>query len=306
VRSTFLISTSAVVAAALSAGLSATTPAGAVTRDRGAPAVRAAVATTIGQAGGVLTICNGTVPAGVALDAAAAGAPTYVAPFAGVVTSYTTVTNNKAGQVRAIVFGPGATPDRLAVTAKSPKQTVGLSRTNTFPAQLPMAAGSRLGLGWTASGMACAVSGVAGDVSKAAAPFDPDVSNDFVYSTTLAGFRPNISAVLEPDVDGDAFGDVSQDACPQSALSQVVCPAPETILTKKPKKHRGSPRIKLKFASTIAGSTFECSRDGHKFKPCHSPYQRRFGPGKHKLLIRAVSAVGIPDATPIKYKFRIR
>jgi hypothetical protein len=307
VRPTIVVSTAAVAAAALSAGLLITVPAGADPgRSAERSAARAAAAVTIGQAGGTLTVCNGTVPAGLILGAAASGAPTYVAPSPGVVTSYTTVANNRPGQVRAMVLRAGATSDRQVVTAKSPKHTVVISATNTFPVRLPMLAGQRLGLGWTVSGMACAVAGTAGDVSVAAAPFDPDLTSDFVYSTTLAGIRPNISAVLEPDVDGDAFGDVSQDACPQSALSQVVCPAPDTILTKKPHKHRGSRRIKVKFTSTMAGSAFECSRDGHKFKPCRSPYKRHFGPGKHKLLIRAVSVVGVPDATPIKVKFTLR
>ena len=146
---------------------------------------------------------------------------------------------------------------------------------------------------------------MAGDVSKAAAPFDPDMTNDFVYSTTLTTFRPNISAVLESDLDADGYGDVTQDACPQSALSQVACPEPDTTLTKKPKKHMRKSRIKVKFTSTLAGSTFQCSRDGHRFKPCHSPYKRRFGPGHHKLLVRAVSPAGIKDKTPIKVKFTI-
>jgi hypothetical protein len=192
------------------------------------------------------------------------------------------------------------------VAAKGPKQTVQLSRTNTFPLRLRIQTGQKVALGYTASGMACAVSGVAGDVSKAAAPFDPDTTNDFVYSTTLNDFRPNISAVLEPDVDADGYGDVSQDACPQSALTQVACPTPDTVLVKQPKKHSKRARIKVKFTATVAGSTFECKRDGHRFKPCRSPYKRRFTAGHHTLLVRAVSPAGLEDPTPIKVKFTIR
>jgi hypothetical protein len=296
---TAALTTSLVGAAPAGAG-----PGGASSSSETAP--RAATAVTLGQAGGTLAVCNGTVPSALVLDAAGAGTPSYTAPSAGVLTSFTTVTNNKTGQVRAVVLGPGTTPDRLLVAAKGPKQTVQLSRSNTFPLRLRIQAGQKIALGYTASGMACASSGVAGDVSKAAAPFDPDTTNDFVYSTTLSGFRPNISAVLEPDADTDGYGDISQDACPQSALTQVTCPAPETTLTKQPKKHSKRARIKVKFTSTVAGSTFQCSRDGHKFKPCHSPYKRRFGPGHHKLLIRAVTPAGIKDRTPAKVKFTIR
>lgn len=271
-----------------------------------APAANAASAVVLGQAGGTLTVCDGTVPAGLVLDAMAAGSPSYTAPTAGVLTSFTTVANNRSGQVRAVVLRAGTTPDRMLVAARGPKQTVTRSRSNTFPLRLPILAGQKVALGWTASGMACAVAGLAGDVSKAAAPFDPDVTADFVFSTTLNAFRPNISAVLESDADRDGYGDVSQDACPESALSQVACPAPDTTLTKKPQRHTKRARIKVKFSATLAGSTFQCSRDGRRFKPCSSPYKRRFGPGQHKLLVRAVSPAGIKDPTPAKVKFTIR
>lgn len=309
VRTPFALSAVGLLTAALTTSLVGAAPAGAGPADAApgsAATARAATAVTLGQAGGTLTVCNGTVPSALVLDAAGAGSPSYTAPSAGVLTSFTTVTNNKSGQVRAVVLGPGTTPDRLLVAAKGPKQTVQLSRTNTFPLRLRIQAGQKVALGYTASGMACAVSGITGDVSKAAAPFDPDTTNDFVYSTTLSGFRPNISAVLEPDIDIDGYGDISQDVCPQSALSQVACPAPDTVLTKQPKKHPKRARVKLKFSSTVTGSTFECKRDGHKFKPCHSPYKRRFAPGHHKLLVRAVSPAGIEDPTPVKVKFMIR
>ena len=59
-----------------------------------------------------------------------------------------------------------------------------------------------------------------------AAVFDPAVSTDFGGANLQAGMRVNISAVLEPDVDGDLFGDLTQDLCPQSKLTQAACPAP--------------------------------------------------------------------------------
>jgi hypothetical protein len=139
-----------------------------------------------------------------------------------------------------------------------------------------------------------------------AAPFDPDVSNDFVYTGSFVGnYRPNISAVLEPDADNDGYGDVSQDACPQSAQTQVACPAPETTVTKKPKRVRANPRIKVRFTSSIPGSSFECSLDGRRFKPCTSPYKKRLKAGPHRLRVRAVSPVGIPDPKPAKVKVTI-
>ena len=322
-RATSLASLAAVAASALCAGLLTATPADAgptdpdPTRSTGSPSAppvadraAAAAAVTLGQTGGIPGVCTATptVPAATLLAGEGAGAPTYVAPTNGVLVSFSHKAGNSVSQVRAIVFANSSPDTHKVVAAKSTLQTLRTNQVNTFPVRLPILAGQRLGLGYTTKQTVCLVEGVPGDASSFASPFNPDTTNDYYTSGTFTGgsYRPNISAVLEPDVDGDAFGDLTQDACPESALSQVACPAPDTVLTNKLKKHRGTSRIKLKFVSTLAGSTFECARDGHKFKPCHSPYKRHFGPGKHKLLIRAVSAVGIPDASPIKVKFRIR
>ena len=34
----------------------------------------------------------------------------------------------------------------------------------------------------------------------------------------------NVSAILEPDADGDGFGDETQDQCPTDASTQGPCP----------------------------------------------------------------------------------
>lgn len=41
---------------------------------------------------------------------------------------------------------------------------------------------------------------------------------------SLAGFRVPVSASLEPDLDGDGYGDETQDGCPESAEYQTACP----------------------------------------------------------------------------------
>ena len=116
----------------------------------------------------------------------------------------------------------------------------------------------------------------------------------------------NISAVLEPDVDGDQYGDVSQDLCPQSKLTQAACPAPDTKVTKQPKKRSATRKARIRFSSTIAGSTFTCAVDGKAAKPCTSPYKKRFKVGKHTVVITATSAVGIVDPTPATVKFKVK
>ena len=108
--------------------------------------------------------------------------------------------------------------------------------------------GLSIGLNNSAGAMLCWGAGVAGD-QVAAATFDPAASTDFPGGNLQTSKRVNISAVLEPDVDGDQYGDLTQDLCPQSRLTQAACPAPDTTVTKQPKRRRptarprsGSPR----------------------------------------------------------------
>jgi hypothetical protein len=267
--------------------------------------------TTIGQVGP--GACNvGSAPAAVVIDTAAASTPTYVALSDGVLTRFSHQANGVAGQVRAIVFADGSTATQKTAVAKSAKMTVATNAVNTFAIQLPIKAGQRVGLGFTAGTIACAVTGYTGDATMVKAPFDPDTSSAFVAGGVLVGapgvpFRPNISAVLESDVDGDGWGDITQDGCPQSRKVTAACP--DTKVTKKPrhKSARKNVKVKIKFTASIAGSTFQCRLDGHrKWKNCTSPYKRRLGVGKHVLQIRAVSPGGILDPKPAKARFTIR
>jgi hypothetical protein len=134
---------------------------------------------------------------------------------------------------------------------------------------------------------------------------DTGTTNEFVTVGSATGERLNLSAVVEPDADHDGFGDVSQDACPQSAATQTACPAPDTKVKKKPKKASTQPKPKITFSSTIAGSTFTCTVDKKAAKPCTSPFKKTFKPGKHKVVITAVSPFGVLDPTPVTVKFTV-
>ena len=269
-------------------------------------------ATAIGQVGA--GACNaGSVPAAVVIDTVGVGTPTYVAPANGVLTRFSHLANGVGGQVRAIVFADGPTATQKTVVAKSPPLTVAPNTLNTFAIQLPVKAGQRIGLGYTANNMACATAaGYGGDATLVKAPFDPDATSAFVAGGVLSGgpgvtFRPNISAVWESDVDGDGWGDITQDGCPRSAKVTATCP--DTKVTKKPRHksaHRNA-KVTIKFAASIAGSTFQCRLDGHKkWQKCKSPYKRRLGVGRHVLQIRAVSPAGVPDPKPANARFTIR
>ncbi len=232
------------------------------------------------------------------------GAPSYVTPSAGVITSYSVRASLGAGQVRLVVFGPSATAGHRTVVALSAQNPVVTSTVNTFATRVPVAAGLSIGLNTSANAMLCWGGGVAGD-QVSAAIFDPAVSTDFPGGNLQTGKRVNISAVLEPDVDGDQYGDLTQDACPQSSLTQAACPAPDTKVSRQPKKRAAARKAKIKFSSTVAGSTFTCSVDGKAAKGCASPFKKKFKVGKHTVVITATSAVGIVDPTPAVVKFKV-
>ncbi len=295
-----LVSTSLLFAAPGAAAEAGPTGAGAPT-----PATAAlAAGVTLGQiAASSPTICTpGPTTVAQYLEG---GAPSYVIPSAGVITSYSVRASAAPGLVRLVVFGPSATAGHRTVVAMSAQNAVVIDTVNTFTTRVPVAAGLSIGLNNSANNI-CWGAGVAGD-QVAAATFDPGASTDFATGINLLpAKRVNISAVLEPDVDGDQYGDLTQDLCPQSKLAQAACPAPNTKVTRKPKKRSASRKAKIKFSSTIAGSTFTCAVDGKAARPCTSPYKKRFKVGKHRVVITATSAVGIVDPTPANVTFKVK
>jgi subtilisin-like proprotein convertase family protein len=118
-----------------------------------------------------------------------------------------------------------------------------------------------------------------------------------------------------PDADGDGVPDNS-DACPSVAgpASNNGCPLPpatdtdppETKISKPPPASSALSKVKVKFKSDEAFSTFECKLDKKPYKPCTSPKSYKVKPGRHKIRVRASDKAGNVDATPAKAKFKIR
>lgn len=82
--------------------------------------------------------------------------------------------------------------------------------------------------------------------------------------------------------------------------------APETTITKKPKKRTKKRKAKFAFSSNEAGSTFECQLDKKAYKPCSSPYKHRVKRGKHRFRVRAIDAAGNVDPTPAKRSWKVK
>lgn len=84
--------------------------------------------------------------------------------------------------------------------------------------------------------------------------------------------------------------------------------APETTITKKPKKRieTTKARVKVRFAfeATEAG-TFLCKLDAKPEKPCTSPFTAKVKPGKHRFQAVATDLALNADATPARYRFKV-
>jgi hypothetical protein len=91
-----------------------------------------------------------------------------------------------------------------------------------------------------------------------------------------------------------------------TAPTERVCDtkAPETTITKKPRKRSSKRRVRFAFESSEPRSSFECKLDGGGFKPCDSPFRKRVGLGKHRFSVVAIDRAGNRDRSPAKASFK--
>ena len=238
--------------------------------------------------------------------ATAPGGASYEMPSQGVITAFSTRANVLTDQrVQLGLLGP-LSGNIFPVMAKSATFAMLSASVNTFAVRIPVQKGWLLGARFTASGnMPCAqTTGAAGDdmYSVAGGSFD----NPAVVGVNAGDRHVNLSAVFEPDADADGYGDVSQDACPESALAVAACPAPETTVTKAPKAKSKNRTVTVAFASSAPRSTFLVSVDGKPAVELLSPLRQKLKPGKHTITIAAVSPLGIVDLSPASVSFQIK
>jgi hypothetical protein len=233
------------------------------------------------------------------------GQPSYVVPADGVITSWSVKATSAPTQVRMLLFG-SPSGNTYPLVGKSTTRALIPSAVNTFDVRVPVKAGWRLGARFIGSNIPCVAPGTASDtVGSDLSGADPDVVSSVPLTPVAAGLV-DIAAVVEPDADLDGFGDVSQDACPVSALAQAACPDPQTTITKAPKARSGKPKVRLEFTSSVPGSTFLVTVDGRQAVPSLSPFVSKMGRGRHTITVQAVSPLGPVDHTPESVTFKIR
>jgi hypothetical protein len=117
------------------------------------------------------------------------------------------------------VVRPAAGSNKYTVMAESAFVSV-TTGTNTYDVRVPIAAGDLIGVYGSAGTFYC-VAPADNIVAKLSG--DATVGDTDTYSPLDSTAIPLV-ATVEPDVDKDGYGDVTQDQCPQSAAVQVECP----------------------------------------------------------------------------------
>jgi hypothetical protein len=184
----------------------------------------------------------------------------------------------------------------------------------TFPARLPISRGDQVGLEadsgtaieWRAPLLGARAfeygSPPPADGADTPAPTFVDLDQEHTFN-----------ADVEPDADGDGFGDETQDECPTDPGTQGPCPTetpdtdpPETEITKGAPNKLDKHKVKFRFTSDEPGSSFECKIDKKPYKPCSSPKKlKRLDDGKHKFKVIATDEAGNTDPSAARDKFKV-
>lgn len=155
-----------------------------------------------------------------------------VAPISGVITEWTVNTDivvesegKLAGEFPRILqqrlLALRAEGESFKVVGESSGGPLNLKGTSTYTARVPVQAGDYLGIAGSPFAAYCDTKDPA-DAYAAATGGTPVGSTFRVERST--GLQVPIVARVEPDVDGDGYGDETQDQCPQSAAYQSPCP----------------------------------------------------------------------------------
>ncbi|MEA2426631.1 MAG: hypothetical protein QOF37_259 [Thermoleophilaceae bacterium] len=180
----------------------------------------AAAATQLGQvdpaatdsAGGYAGVSEMQVQTGV-------GSPPYAATSDGVITSWSINAGTGSGQAELRLYRATSSASQYVIAGVSGYQTLTTGRVNTFPTQIPVQAGDKLGLKINGNPEAAGAGG-SGDIAGFVGDGSPGTS---VSLGGTGAARMNESAVLEPDADRDGFGDETQDQCPSDPTTQGPC-----------------------------------------------------------------------------------
>ncbi len=214
-----------------------------------------------------------------------------------IITSWSTYGGGGTYQLKLKV-GTAASTDEGIVRYESAMETVSGPGLHVFPARIRIFGGEGIGA-YTPTGAPGFLQAMpepcchivilkAGDQleppGKAFGPWDGWTNPADFHKQS---YRMNLAATVEPDVDGDGFGDESQDKCVgvKGDADGCVPPPPPPLRCKKGFKKtltaKGTPRCK-KVKSKGAGKKKSCRKKKGKGKKGHASASRKKHKGKGK------------------------
>jgi VCBS repeat-containing protein len=129
---------------------------------------------------------------------------------------------------------------------------------------------------------------------------------------TVAITNGGADLTYRPDANfcgADTFTYVLNGGASAAVNITVTCVAPETTITRAPKAvltiTGERVRVRFRFRSNEAGSTFRCKLDRGQFRSCSSPKGYRLKPGRHTFRVVATDTAGNADPTPAKKRVRV-
>jgi len=153
--------------------------------------------------------------------------PSYAAAASGVITSFSVGgTGNAGSRVRLVLLDPGEPGQgNRTVEARTPVATLASSGPETIPARLAIKPAEQIALATVDPIQGCVYSSNGGNQVTVDAAGASAAEGGSITATAPTGFnRLNLSATLEPDADGDGYGDDTQDSCPADpAIHSGLC-----------------------------------------------------------------------------------
>ena len=235
-------------------------------------------------------------------------APQFTSPVSGVVVRWRVLAASSGSPVQLRLLRP-AGGGFLMVGSSGQEATTG-GTTDVFATRLPVRAGDALGIDSNSQARLAAQSDQSAIVGMID-PAGPDGTTAQPSSTpgdSLQGQELQASADVEPDADGDGFGDETQDCAPADASRATDCSPPDVAITAGPKDKTKKKRATFEFSGTdtraVAG--FECSLDGGAYVACGSPLTVKVKKGRHTLSVRASDDAGNVDPTPATRNWKVK
>jgi hypothetical protein len=158
-----------------------------------------------------------------ALKRGAPGPLPLTTPMDGVATGWRVRSNIGYDVVEAMqVSRSTGVANQLLIVGESRPETIVTQGNNAFATRIPVKAGDHFGATYSIVDIArCSATGDPGDEVAA---FEGGGVGGTVTYITGTQIRIPLVVSIEPDKDGDGYGDETQDKCPQMAAAQGPCP----------------------------------------------------------------------------------